>query len=249
MTNPLFSRLTVHRQRYQFDTVAHWVPTLPNFGAKENDAYVLTESTGIPPGLYIHINNVFRHVIPIEAIVDAFRSDSLVDLYYDLRDPTPVTGDVYTNGVKSSVTTLPIGAGGVHGTVTAKGGSGEGTVKSVNGVEPDSSGNVLLKQMIEYDISVPFTPNPDAVVVYQELASDMKYVSGSASSPDTPTTPIVIDIQVNGTSVGNITIGSSGAVLTMNLPQVSESDILTIVAPSEVEGLTMFSVNLTFERM
>jgi hypothetical protein len=158
--------MTLHRGTISVSVLAPFVKNLPSVSGVVEEIYVRTQDTnpaGLPganayapqaagvqggQGVYVWdaIDNRFRFVMPYEVICEGVVSGSFVDIYYALTGTgaaIPSGATVYRNGAiytGTNFTTNDKAAWAVLQSPSIVAGS----VKTVQGIGPDSNGNITL---------------------------------------------------------------------------------------------------------
>lgn len=127
----------------------------------------------------------------------------------------------------------------------------KGSVKSVNGKSPDSSGNIEIEteldQYVTYSVSIPGEPESGTICFYQVLVNDLVFDSAVAKVQTPPTTDITFLVVVDNAQVGTVTFDEQGqATITLNLTNVAAGSTLSVLAPEAVSGAAIFSFAFTF---
>lgn len=150
MVDPqFFYQVTLHQGISSSTVNAQAVQNLPSSNrVQQLIVMVFTEENGYD-GMFLWSNQTrtWRQVLPAEALSKGIIDGYSVDIYYDLPADVPVTNDkaiVFRNAAPFSGTTLTPGNGLIYTVMVPVFGSGEGTVKSINGIEPDVNGNVTI---------------------------------------------------------------------------------------------------------
>jgi hypothetical protein len=158
--------MTLHRGTISASVLAPFVKNLPSVSGVVEEIYVRTQDTnpaGLPganayapqaagvqgsQGVYVWdaIDNRFRFVMPYEVICEGVVSGSFVDIYYALTGTgaaIPSGATVYRNGAiytGTNFTTNDKAAWAVLQSPSIVAGS----VKTVQGIGPDSNGNITI---------------------------------------------------------------------------------------------------------
>lgn len=135
-------------------------------------------------GLYVwdQPNFAWRFVMPVKPVSDAIYFGNTITVYRNLTTPVAVpTGSIlFRNGVESSDTEVGVDDSYYAVLGPPQGGGGTGDVQSVNGVGPDSSGNVELTASDIPGIPPAYTLPPATV----STIGGVKPGSGLTVEPD-----------------------------------------------------------------
>lgn len=233
---------------------------------------VLSSDLGVDnQGMYLHDGVRWRWALPQTVVSQCIINGSRLSLYYDqTSDLTlPDSARLYRNGAfvegSTTITTergavwvavLPSAseAGSVH-SVNGKVPDADGNIEldvgilSINDIEPDDKGNIVMDTFVNFSISIPGEPNPDATLFYQEMMDSLELESSSCRVAENPESDISFNVLLNGSSIGTFDFSASGA--TANIPKFSTTpgDIMTIIAPQDLEGASTFSLTFVFKRI
>jgi len=198
-----------------------------------------------PQGLYVCNKGRWGYALPMQEVSAGVVIGYVLQCYIDLDAPVevPEGTKVFRNGQQIDTTTLLPGVD-VWTTLNLL---PAGTVNSVNGVLPDSSGNIQLASLYEMAVSIPFSPTPSEPVFYQHLPAGT-YLFGSGVCEEV-VEPIVFPVFLDDLPVGNITYANNVGAANLSIVEVTANQILQVNAPDAVpEGATKFAFTLTFKR-
>lgn len=124
------------------------------------------------------------------------------------------------------------------------------SVKSINGILPDDTGNVTLTQYMQYAVSVPYEPEPESSLFYQEILDDLEFDSATAHAKFPPrNSNIVLDIYLNGDLAGTITFAVGVNEGTVNFDSsLTAGDVIEIIAPEDLRDASTFSFVFIYRR-
>lgn len=270
---PLFTPITLTVGTSTTITRAEWEDTLPSITSINQIVPVVLSSpnNAIPAGLYVSQGGTMRFVMDFVGVMNALHNASTVHVYVNAAasiDPRYTV--IYHNGVITDIPSVP--ATGIFATVSNQFGTvrtvngvfpdskGDvnltptdiGAVASVNNILPDGDGNVTLIQFANYSISLPIEPEAGSTVYFQQLTNDLQYLQGDAAVKVPATDAIVFNITRNGAPIGTVTFAANSSTGVINIPVdtlFSNNDIIEIVAPEDLFGSAVFSLVLTFKRV
>lgn len=146
--------VTLHRDTTAGSLSMPWVTQLPPVQEVIDSVYVLTKDEGIGQGVYVWDGSRFRLALPYPDICQAVIGAATVNIYYDLTTPAavPTKSLVWRNGIPYSDPNFTVGDGAVWAVLTYPL-SAAGDVKTVNGQNPDATGNVTVSAVDANDAS------------------------------------------------------------------------------------------------
>jgi hypothetical protein len=210
--------VTIHRGDASGSLTAGWTTSLPaNMSNSDELVAVLYTSEGqFDQGLYLKQSNSrnWRYIVPYSAICQGIINGSAVDVYYNVTTADsglPTSAKIWRNGIETDNPTFTVNDGAVYGALTVA--TGDGQVSSVNGVLPDSTGDVT--------IGIPQIPGLEAALA---AAGSVKTVNAASPDVNGNVTVPVGTTTVAGTvkGGGNVAIAVDGT-LSYSLPVASIS--------------------------
>jgi hypothetical protein len=205
--------VTIHRGDASGSLTAGWTTSLPaNMSNSDELVAVLYTSEGqFEQGLYLKQSNSrnWRYIVPYSAICQGIINGSAVDVYYNVTTADsglPPSAKIWRNGIETDNPTFTVNDGAVYGALTVA--TGDGQVSSVNGVLPDSTGDVT--------IGIPQIPGLEAALA---AAGSVKTVNNASPDVNGNVTVPVGTTTVAGTvkGGGNVAIAVDGT-LSYSLP-------------------------------
>lgn len=197
-------------------------------------------------GLYVCDRGRWQFALPMVAVSEGVIIGYSIRCYIQLVAPIDVQAGtrVFRNGAEIEVDQLTPGME-VWTTLTPL---PAGSVNSVNNVLPDSTGNIQLDNIYELSVSLPFAPNADESVFYQQLPACV-YQGGKAACEGSIDQPIEFAFTLDQQPVGSVVYLNGSGTVNLTLTTVTNNQILEVVAPPVVpQGVDKFTFTLTFKR-
>lgn len=214
------------------------------------DLVVVSADEGTRQGLHLWEGKRWVYILSQVEVSEVIQKDLVLNVYYNYQQEVTFEEEtpVFRNGVPVTLTKIEANDKSAYCYLT-EGGEEDTSVKSVNHVFPDETGNVTLTQYLEYAISVPYEPLPDAHVYYQEITEELEFESATASIRTPPSAEVIFTIFRNEISEGSVTFSPSGNEGIVYFPSnLSSGDVVEIVAPEELNDASTFSITFTYRR-